>query len=420
MATTNIDGAMNDFGFRLLRTLTSGNGGNVIVSPLSVSLALAMTYNGAAGGTKTAMAQTLAVSSFNDEDLNRANRGLLDTLEKADSSVKMEIANALWAQSGFRINPQFLKLSEEFYGAPVDNLDFNDPRKAADTINAWVDRETHGKIPTIVQRPDRNTRLILTDAVYFKGRWTLPFDKKETKPGKFHLPDGGSIDAPMMTRSGKYRYFETDTFQAIRLPYGNERFAMYVFLPRNTAGLPDLMRSLDLAHWSDWSGRLRGRRGRIVLPRLELTYASSLNDALKSIGMAVAFDPTRADFSRIHPPPPELFIGDVEHKTYVKVDEEGTEAAAATSVAMMAMNVTAPSPPPFVMVVDHPFFCAIAERQSGALLFAGWSPIPAVIDTANRYPSRGFLAKREKRCFRFKQYWYAVCPTGTKEVTPCN
>ncbi len=371
MSPTNIAGALNDFGFRLLHTLGSANGGNVIISPLSVSLALSMTYNGAAGGTKSAMGQTLAVASFNDEDLNRDNRDLLNTLEKADPSVKMEIANALWAQSGFQINPQFLQLSKEFYDAPVDNLDFNDPRKAADTINAWVDRKTHGKIPTIVQRPDRNTRLILTDAVYFKGRWTSPFDKKATKPGKFHFADSGSTDIPMMAQSGKYPYFETDAFQAIRLPYGNGRFAMYVFLPRKTAGLRELMRSMDLAHWSEWSGKLGERHGRIVLPRLELNYASSLNDALKSLGMEAAFDPARADFSRIHPPPPELFIGDVEHKTYVKVDEEGTEAAAATSVGMVAMNISVPQAPPFVMVVDHPFFCAITELQSGALLFAG-------------------------------------------------
>ncbi len=372
MSSSNLAEAVNNFGFRLLHVLTTGDGASVIISPLSVSLALAMTYNGAAAGTKAAMGQALAVSSFNDEDLNRANRGLFDTLEKADPSVKMEIANALWAQSGFRINPQFLKQSEEFYDAAVDNLDFQgDPRNAADTINAWVNRKTHGKIPTIVQRPDRNTRLILTDAVYFKGRWTSPFDKKATKPRKFHLQDGGSVDVPMMVQSGKYRYFETDAFQAIRLPYGNERFAMYVFLPRKTAGLPSLMHSLDKAHWSEWTGKLRERQGRIVLPRLELNYASKLNDALKSMGMAVAFDAAAADFSRINPPPPRLFIGDVEHKTYVKLDEEGTEAAAATSVGMVAMNIAVPQKPPFEMVVDHPFFCAIAERQTGVLMFAG-------------------------------------------------
>ena len=253
MASSNPAGAINDFGFRLLHTLAGGSPGNIFVSPLSVSLALAMTYNGAAGATRAAMGQALGLSSLKDKDLNQANRELLNTLEQADSSVKMEIANALWAQSGFQINPQFLKLSADYYHAAVANLDFSqDPAKAADQINAWVNRETHGKIPTIVRRPDPNTRLILTDAVYFKGRWTSPFDKKATRPRKFHLDDGGSVDTPMMAQSGRYPYFETDTFQAIRLPYGNGRFAMYVFLPRKTAGLLELMRSLDLAHWSDW------------------------------------------------------------------------------------------------------------------------------------------------------------------------
>lgn len=372
MSSSNLSQAVNDFGLRLLHVLTTGNGASVIVSPLSVSLALAMTYNGAAAGTKAAIGQTLAVSSFSDEDLNRANHGLLDTLEKADPAVKMEIANALWAQSGFRINPQFLKQSEEFYDAAVENLDFrNDPGKAADTINAWVDRKTHRKIPTIVQRSDRSTGLILTDAVYFKGRWTTPFDKKATKPGKFHLQGGGSVEVPMMAQSEQYPYFETDAFQAIRLPYGNERFAMYIFLPRMATGLPGLMRSLDKSHWNEWTGQLLERQGKIVMPRLELTYASSLNDALKAIGMAMAFDPAQADFSRINTPPPRLFIGDVEHKTYVKLDEEGTEAAAATSVGMLTMSIAMPQKRPFEMVVDHPFFCAIAELQSGVLLFAG-------------------------------------------------
>lgn len=372
MTQINLSSAINDFGFRLLHALAGGNGGNAIVSPFSVSTALAMTYNGAAGDTKAAMGQTLAVSAFSDDDLNRASRNLLETLEKADPSVKMEIANALWAQAGFRISPQFLELSRQFYDAPVESLDFQgNPRKAADIINAWVDRRTHGKIPAIVQRPDRSTKLILTNAVYFKGRWASPFDKKATKPGKFHLPGGGSVDAPMMEQKGKYPYFETDTFQAIRLPYGKDRFAMYILLPRKTAGLPDLMRTLDGQHWSELTGKLSQRQGRIVLPRLELTYARSLNEALKSIGMKAAFDPEQADFSRINPPPPRLFIGDVEHKTYVKVDEEGTEAAAATSISMLAMSVAIPQKPPFEMVVDHPFFCAIAELQSGALLFAG-------------------------------------------------
>jgi serpin B len=376
--TIRVATAINDFGFRLLRALTPAPEGNVIISPLSVSLGLAMARSGAAGETKSAMARTLAVAPFNDEELNRGNRALLEVLERADPAVRIEIANALWAQSGFPINPDFLKLSERFYEAAVDSLDFaQDPQKAADTINAWVNRKTRGKIPTIVHSADRTTRLIITDAVYFKGRWTSPFDKKATERGPFYLPGGATAEVPLMVQIGKYPYFETDSFQAVRLPYGNQRFAMYVFLPRKRDGLPGLMGSLDQRHWSEWTGRFAERKGRITLPRLHLSYAKSLNDPLKSMGMAVAFDSMGADFSRIHPPPPPLFIQDVQHKTYVELDEKGTRAAAVTSVEIGVAMAQINEPAPFEMVVNHPFFCAIAEQQSGALLFAGIVTNPA-------------------------------------------
>ena len=351
--------------------MKSGGGENVIISPLSVSLALAMAYNGAASDTKTAMAKTLAVPSGSDLDFNRANHDLLRVIEKADPSVRMEIANALWARSEFTINPEFLKLSRDSYDAPVESLDFEKaPQKAADTINAWVNKNTHGKIPKIIRRGDPATRLMITDAVYFKGRWTIPFDKKATETRAFHLQGGGSVKAPMMVQNGDYPYFESDGFQAIRLSYGNKRFAMYVFLPRDKAGLSGFLESLDQPHWTEWTSKLFNRKGRIILPKLESSWGKSLNDALKTMGMATAFDPDQADFSRIHPVPPRLFINDVEHKTYVKVDEEGTEAAAVTSVGIAASAVRV-SPPPFEMIVDRPFFCAIVERRSGALLFAG-------------------------------------------------
>jgi serine protease inhibitor len=259
-----------------------------------------------------------------------------------------------------------------FYAAPVESVDFStDPDRAAAKINAWVNRSTHGKIPTIVKSPDPNTRLILTDAVYFKGRWQRPFTKSATQPRPFHLQgtSPADIEVPMMVQDGEYQYFETDTLQAIALPYGNEHFQTYVLLPRGKGSLPDLMRSLDESHWREWTSKLSSREGTIVLPKFETTYAKQLNDALKSMGMAVAFDPSKADFSLIHQPPPSLYVGDVEHKTYVKVDEEGTEAAAATSVGVE--EASEEYPPPFKMIVDHPFFFAIGERQTQALLFAG-------------------------------------------------
>ena len=364
---------INDFGLRLLRALTYGSGENVIFSPLSVSLALAMTCNGAAGDTRTAIARTLGAAALTDEAFNRNNRSLLDMIEKADAAVQMEIANALWTQSGFPIKRDFLKLNRDFYDASVKSLDFKrEPKKAVNTINAWVNDKTHAKIPEILSDVSWKSVVVLTDAVYFKGQWSEPFDKRKTETRTFHLPGGNSIDAPMMIRTDWFPYFENDIFQAIRLPYGNSRFGMYVFLPRKPDGLPDFLRTLDQPHWSEWTGKLQQRNGRIVLPKFKSSYSKGLNDPLKSMGMDVAFQ-DNADFSRIHPPPPPFQISEVKHKTYVKVDEEGSEAAAATSVGMMRMSLTRHmgGPPPFEMIVEHPFFCTIAEQQSSALLFAG-------------------------------------------------
>ena len=364
---------INDFGLRLLRTLTDGSGKNVVVSPLSVSLALAMTCNGAAGDTRTSIAKTLGAESLTDEAINRNSRLLLDMVEKADPEAQMEVANALWTQSGFPINPDFLKLNRDYYDASVGSLDFEgNPRNAANTINAWVNDRTHAKIPEILRDVSPETVLVLTDAVYFKGRWSMPFDKNKTETRTFHLRGGNSVSAPMMIETDSFPYFEDDVFQAIRLPYGSRRFGMYLFLPRKPGGLPDFLRTLDQPHWSEWTGKLQEREGRIILPKFKSTYGERLNDALKSMGMGIAFQ-DNANFSRIHPPPPPLLISDVEHKTYVKVDEVGTEAAAANSVGieLSAMIGSIGGPPPFEMVVDHPFFFAIGEQQSGALMFGG-------------------------------------------------
>ena len=368
---SDIASATNDFGLRLLRALTDGKGGNVIISPLSVSLALDMTYNGAAGETKTAMAKTLGLELLSG-DMNQEAKWLLAMIRNADPKIQLEIANALWAQSDFSIDPDFLRLSRDYYDASVENLDFaHDPESAGKKINRWVDGRTHGKIPTIIGTPKRNTALILTDAVYFKGRWSVPFDRKRTEPRAFHLRGGASPTVPMMIQDGEYDYLENDSFQAIRLPYGNSRLAMYVFLPRKNYGLSDFMKSLDRYQWNELRVKFGQDKGKIILPRFELAYSSQLKDSLKTMGMSIAFKKLGADFSRIHPPPPSLYIDDVEHKTYVKVDEEGTEAAAATSVTMDIATIAVVPPHPFQMIVDHPFFFTIIEQPSGAMLFAG-------------------------------------------------
>jgi serine protease inhibitor len=379
--------AGNAFGFRLLHTLLGeGDKDNIVISPLSVSLALAIVFNGAGGTTRDAMAQTLGIAALDDKQVNAASRQLLEFLAKADPAVQLQIANALWVKAGFDLNSGFVERTRDYYEATAQSLDFSgNPAGSIKSINDWVSDHTHGKIPTILDKVSRQTRLVVTDAVYFKGPWSRPFDTKMTTTRAFHLTDGSRVMTPMMDQVGRYPYLETPDLQAIRLPYGNRRFEMYIFLPRKSpersghaGSIAHFVRSLNENTWNDWTTRMSGaNRGRIVLPRFELNYSRNLSDALKSMGMAVAFDPGRADLSHIPAAPAPLWIDFVQHKTYFKVDEQGTEAAATTAVGVVSSAVMA-GPPPFEMVVDHPFFCAIAEHDSGAILFAGMITNPAV------------------------------------------
>lgn len=385
--TRRVSSATDEFGFRLLKLLAKDQKQNTIISPLGIAMAFAMAYNGAAGGTKTEMAKTLGLGSLSDDDINRANHSLMLALAKADPAAQPEIANALWVQKNFPINPDFRTVCQSFYDASAANLDFvGDPKVAAAEINSWVDKHTHHRIPAIVGEIDSATRLILTDAVYFKATWSFPFKKAETRPRPFHLMNGDSRQTALMDQTRRFSYFENQKFQAIRLPYGNElRYAMYVFLPRQTAGLPDFLRSLDQKHWTQWTSQFEENNGEIALPKFETTYSQKLNDALKAMGMRLAFDDRKADFSWIplHPTrSAPLFISDVEHKTWMKIDEEGTEAGAATALVFEAMAAYG-SPHPFVMIVDHPFFFAITEQESSALLFAGVVMDPTLTGSAH-------------------------------------
>ena len=364
--------ATDDFGFRLLKALAKDPKRNTIISPLGVAMAFAMAYNGAAGATKNEMAKTLGLGSLDEADINRANHYLMQALADADPAVQPEIANAVWVQKDYPLNPDFRSVCESFYDARAANLDFvGDPTGAAAEINSWVDKYTHHRIPVLVKDVDIYTRLILTDAVHFKGAWSSKFLKGDTRARPFHLIGGASRDTAMMEQTGDFLYLENNDFQAIRLPYGNERYAMYVFLPRQNAGLPGFLRSLDEKHWEQWTSRFASKTTKIVLPKFETAYDEQLNNAMEGMGMKLAFDSSKADFSRIplHPSPGNsLYISKVQHKTWVKVDEEGTEAAAATSIEVEELALIGTSN---VMVVDHPFFFAIAEKQSGTLLFAG-------------------------------------------------
>jgi serpin B len=357
------------FGFKLFDQLAKQDAGkNIFASPSSVVLTLAMIYNGAGGETQQGMATALEWQGMSLPEINQANAALRTMLASADPTVQLNIANSLWARKGLIFKPEFIKRNQDFYAAEISDLDFAAPN-APQTINNWVNRKTNGKINKIVDRIPSDAVLYLLNAIYFKGVWAAPFDKTKTKDGQFTLLSGAKKKIPLMSQNGRFRYFENEKFQAVALPYGAGRMSMYVFLPAKNLSLKNFQAELSAANFESWTSQLRSTEGNIVLPRFKLEYEITLNNTLKALGMETAFDSQRANFNEMYAKStgPNLFIGEVKHKTFVEVNEEGTEAAAVTSGGMHLTSFA----PPFTMTVDRPFFCAIRDNQTGTLLFMG-------------------------------------------------
>ena len=359
--------ANTKFGFKLFQeVLKQDSNKNVFVSPTSIAIALSMTYNGASGETQQGMAKALELQGMSLQDINQANETLKSSLEKADPDVQLSIANSLWAKQGNPFKPEFIQSNQQFYKARVTELNFASP-DAAKTINGWVKENTRGKIDQIVNQIQPEDVLFLINAVYFKGNWSKQFDKTQTAERPFYLSNGSQKQHPMMSQSGKYRYYENDSFQAVSLPYGKGRLSLYVFLPKKDTTLGAFQQQLSLENWQQWMNQFQMRTGSVQLPRFKFDYDIQLNSALKALGMESAFN-AGANFSNMTSA--SVAIDQVKHKTFVEVNEEGTEAAAATSVGVMLTSAQMPTQP-FEMVVDRPFFCAIRDNQTGTLLFMG-------------------------------------------------
>ncbi len=360
--------ANNRFGFDLLRELNAADpDSNIFISPLSASMALGMTLNGAAGSTYDAMRMTLGFGDLSNEAINQSYRGLIDLLVDLDPRVTFGLGNSIWYRQGFPVEQDFLDTTGEYFDAEVAALDFNDPASVG-VINGWVADKTAGKIKEIIEPPiDPMTVMFLINAIYFNGTWTYEFDPAETEEAPFHRPDGSTVPVMLMAQETDLAYVNNERYQAVDLPYGGEAYSMTVVLPREDVSIDSLVAELDAGSWEAMLAGARVTGLELRLPRFKLEYEKVLNDALKALGMGVAFTGGAADFSRIAAGR-ELFISRVKQKTYVEVDEEGTEAAAVTVVEMRETSV--PSGPP-VMRVDRPFLFAIRERFSGTVIFVG-------------------------------------------------
>jgi len=380
MSQADVDSVVagnNSFAFDLYRQLKAGSG-NFFFSPYSISSALAMTYAGARGETARQMADVLHFT-LAPERLHPAFSdltGLFNTGAGGTSgggAYQLSVANALWGQIGYEFLPEFLLITNKYYGAGFKEVDYTEDEnreKARQTINEWVEGKTNGKIKDLIQPSDLSalTRLVLTNAIYFKGKWETPFQPESTKSMPFYLATGQKVDVPMMYQAGKFNYAENDQVQILEMPYAGGDLSMVVLLPKPECGLGKLEAALSTELVRSWLSRLSKQKVEVYLPRFKVEKRFLLNKQLKDLGMVDAFDQDLADFSGMAPVR-ELYISTVIHKAFVEVNEEGTEAAAATAVVMSGKGLL--SDEPHVFRADRPFVFLIRDLRSGCILFMG-------------------------------------------------
>jgi serpin B len=355
----------------------AGQPGNLFFSPYSISTALAMTYAGARGATEQQMAAVLRFTATQDQ-LHAGFKQLQTALNdiQQQGNIALHIANALWVQQGRPFARAFLDLAGENYRAKLAQADF---RTAAEStrgeINAWVEDQTNRKITELVPpgAVDALTRLVLVNAIYFKGNWAQPFEKRDTQDAPFWIESGRQVSVPLMRQERKFNYWEDEQLQVLELPYAGKDLSMVVLLPKARDGLAAVEKSLSPASLDAWIRGLHTQKLQVYLPRFTTSSQFSLGNTLVAMGMADAFEAGRADFSGMDGSR-ELSLTAVIHKAFVDVNEEGTEAAAATGVMV---GLAAMPAPPQVFRADHPFLFLIRDNHSGSILFLGRLADPA-------------------------------------------
>ena len=360
--------ADNAFTFNLFKSVQSANnnGVNLFTSPLSVSIALGMTSNGANGATRDAINNTLGFAKFDQDEVNSYFNKLITGLPKVDPNTSLSIANSIWYRQDFTVLPTFLKTDSSYFHAKIQALDFGNP-SSLNTINSWVNNQTNGKIPTILDQIYPNDVMYLINAIYFKSKWQSKFDQSQTHNQAFYLPDNSTVQASFMQGTVNYYISKTSSVSAnvIELPYINDKFSMVIVEPYGSSTIKNIVANLDTATWNSWMRGMNPINGKVIMPKFKFSFSTLLNDELTQLGMGNAFSDA-ADFTGINPGG-NLHISKVQHKAYVEVDETGTEAAAATAVGIV---ITAVENPP-VITIDHPFLFVIREVKSGLILFAG-------------------------------------------------
>jgi serpin B len=365
--------ADNSFGFQLFKKVTSNEKEvkNITISPLSVSMALSMAYNGAKNETKVEIEKVLNVSGLTTEQINNSHKALVEALKSYNPDVKLEIANAIYSDKNFSVLPDFIATNQSYYDAFVQSLDFGNSAEALKIINGWVAQKTHDKIPTIINEIDPQMVMILLNAIYFNGIWKNKFGEKDTHNLPFYFADGTQKDVATMKLEKSLEYYSNNMFSAVNLPYGNGQFQMTVILPNKEKTTQNIISELTTDNWNKWIKSFSNKTCVVSMPRFKFSFDTELKNILSNIGMTSAFSPQKADFTGINPDKTkQLYIDQVVHKTYIDVNESGTEAAAVTAIIILTGSSGEPDPRKF-FTVNRPFIFTISEKTTGSILFIG-------------------------------------------------
>ena len=341
---------------------------NFMVSPFSLSMALAMTWNGSEGDTKQAMQRTLGIGDCNDDEVNSYFRKMKSAFENTDPSTKLSIANSIWTNQNVKILPMFISLNKTYYNATVEAVDFGSPNTVG-RINKWAADNTNGLIESVIEKTNPLDLMYLLNALYFKGVWVSEFEAKNTSKMSFTTDSITQSIVDMMHQENNFNYTHDENMQVVELPYGNKSFSMMVLLPKEDKKLMNVAKALqEKDYWNNLRDRLVDNKVELYLPKFKTTYSKQLNDVLKDMGMGIAFTPGKADFSRMSNI--SAFISMVNQDTYIATDEVGTEAAAVTSVGI-SLTSARPMPEKVVFKADRPFIYMIQENSTGSILFMG-------------------------------------------------
>lgn len=360
----------NNFGLEMLKKIIQDEDDpNIMISPASISLALGMAYNGSESTTKDAFESLLNYEGLSRDDVNEITRDLINTLVTNVKDNTLEIANSIWYHQDFPVYPSFIDLNKTYFDAEVKERDFSDPG-TVEQINDWVKDNTHEKITKIIEELSPDARMVLINALYFNCLWEIEFDKDETKTEMFYKGDNSEYgNVEMMTTESAFNYFSNDEITAVELPYKNEKFSMHLIKPSGGKTVDDLIEELDGDTWTGWMDSYQEHeKVQVTMPKFKFDYEREMGPDLIDMGLGIAFSPAEADFSDISEIP--LFISRVIHKTYIDVNEEGTEAAAVTAIVFEVTSV-GPGSGPIIVRFDHPFLFAITEKSSSSIVFIG-------------------------------------------------